>query len=280
MYFFRSFMCIFRCNMISARHQWRRVCSLRCRCWFYTNHPFSEENFCHIVCVPWLVNTWIFRASGMIFSPPYPLFLLPVFLTAALLDTNHIYCCFYTFRRTKNYDSGLVCDYDPFGKKWHLNRRLALRKPLDPSCLSLFSFFPFILHFYVLCRRLFTFAPCWFFFILMDPNGSPLQVINPVGGDYNSPRSGHRVARLIRVHIPSRTPRAWQPTCLPAWDPLGSPQTNLSFGPRAPRLKGPGQERIPGAESDWVIGGGVRRSDPRSYTRANKRTRTDMSHFR
>ena len=149
MYFFRSFMCIFRCNMISARHQWRRVCSLLSmtgvwavfRCWFYTNHPFSEENFCHIVCVPWLVNTWIFRASGMIFSPPYPLFLLPVFLTAALLDTNHIYCCFYTFRRTKNYDSGLVCDYDPFGKKWHLNRRLALRKPLDPSCLSIFSLF-------------------------------------------------------------------------------------------------------------------------------------------
>ena len=76
-YFFRSFMCSFRCNIISARNQWRRLCSLRlmtvvctvCRCWFYTNHPFSEENFCHIISVPWLCSEQvIFWASGMIFS--------------------------------------------------------------------------------------------------------------------------------------------------------------------------------------------------------------------
>ena len=37
---------------------------------------------------------------------------------------------------------------------------------------------------------------------LMDPNGSLLQVINPVRGDYNSQGLGHCVARSIPVQAP------------------------------------------------------------------------------
>ena len=112
--------------------------------------------FCSVT--KWTPDFW---ASGMIFLS-FLLFLLSAFLTGAPLDTNHIYCCFDTFRWTKIYFGRLFCDYDPFGRKWY-PRGWALRKPLDPSCLSLHSLFSIYIAFCVLFQQLFTFAPYWYF---------------------------------------------------------------------------------------------------------------------
>ena len=65
---------------------------------------------------------------------------------------------------------------------------------MNPSCFSLFGpFSPFMLHFVccfdncLLLTHNCLLLPPVDVLILMDPNGSPLQVINPCQGDYRGP---------------------------------------------------------------------------------------------
>ena len=147
--------------------QWLVVCAV-CRCWFYTNHWFSWENFCHIVFACVIVNT-NFWASGMIFLSFSFMYVVRVFnwcsagyywiLVSTLKDEQRI--------TTDRLFSRLW----PFWEMWHLNRRLAFRKPLDPSCLSLFSlFFSVYLAFLCTVVTIVYFCPLlifWSWWILM-----------------------------------------------------------------------------------------------------------------
>ena len=133
-----------------------------------------------------------------------------------------------------------------FGKRFIRDRRLALRKPLNPSCYNLFSLFsPFVLHFvycYSNCLLLThncLLLPLVDVLILMDPNGLPLQVFKLVKEDYYGPRCDQRVARSIPCRHPARRTyglAAVLPTDLPGSQ--SSPQTNPQFWSTR-SLKGP-----------------------------------------
>ena len=157
-------------------------------------HPFKEEIS---VLDSIIVNMWIFEYQVWFFTY-IPLFYWPRFMTGASLDTNYRCCWFYTFRHSEIYQETIICSTILFWRTFHPNQRLALRKPLNPSCFSLYSsFFSFILHFvYCFYNCLLLTHNCLLLplvnvFVLMDPNGLPLQVINPVTGDYNSQRWDH-----------------------------------------------------------------------------------------
>ena len=115
----------------------------------------------------------------------------------------------------------------------------------------------------------------------MDSNGSPLQAINSVRGDYYRLRPGHE------QHIDTVQATSWKtyglaaylPTCLPAWDPFGSLQTNLSSGPGARRSRDQVRNESLGPNPTEYKGAEYLEADPISFTRANKETQTDMSHF-
>ena len=154
--------------MISAQHKWFEsvpsgqwlVCAQFAAAGFIPPSIFEGKFLPY--CSTMTGEHKNFLASGIIIFLSFSLIFVVRVLTGAPLDTNYIYCCFYTFRLTKNYDSQLVFTTKaPFGKKWHLNRRLALRNPLVPSCLSLFSLFLRLSCIYVLFRQLFNFAQCW-----------------------------------------------------------------------------------------------------------------------
>ena len=127
----------------------------------------------------------------------------------------------------------------PFWKKCYLNWRLALRKPVDPSCLSLFRLFLRLSCIFMCCVHDCLLLPLFDVLLLTDPNGSPLQVSNPDRGDYYGPWSGHPVA--VRYHC-RHLLGLLRLGSLPAYllkYPVGSPQTTLSSGRGARLLKGP-----------------------------------------
>ena len=154
------------------------VCAVCC-CWFSTTICF-RMNFCHFVFSCVTVNTLIILASGTIFSY-FPLFFLSAFLTGALLDTNHIFLVSTLFRWTMDYNNGFFLCYNPFWEKCYTKWRLALRKPLDPSYLSLFKFKSFLRLSctFMYCVDDCLLLPLFDITLLMGPNGLPLQVNNP-----------------------------------------------------------------------------------------------------
>ena len=111
----------------------------------------------------------------------------------------------------------------------------------------------------------------------MDPNGLPLQVINPVTGDYYGPRQDHD-STFDTVQAPSSeiySLAAILPTCPGARALRRQPTVPVH---RACQLMGPWQEQVLG----WtrlLRGGEACRNFFRSYEEPNKETRTEMSHF-
>ena len=246
------------------------VCTV-CRCWFSITIRFRRKFLpcCFFLWPSEHLDFFSIRYNLFLFS-----FSLLTFLAGAPLDTNHIYCCFYTFRRMTHYDNGLFLYYSPFREKCYPKWRLALRKPLDPSCLSLFSLFSVYLAFFMYCVDNCLLMPLFDTSLLMDPNDSPRQVINPwYRGDYYGPDWA-----TIPLQAPAQSTTAWQPTCLNAlrlyWR---LPRRPLSSSPGAWLLKGPGQEWRPGAEPNWG-----REVMPLDWSmklyKSEQVTRTDMSY--
>ena len=153
-----------------------------CRCLFFAILYWRNSA---ILSVPFMLQWthWIFWVPGIIFSY-ISLFLLSAFLTGAPLVTDHRSCWFCTFRRSEIYQKQFFSTVYLFGKRFIWDRRLALGKPLNPSGFSLFSpYSPFVLHFVHCCNNCFYLThnclllPPVHVLILMDPNGSPLQVL-------------------------------------------------------------------------------------------------------
>ena len=118
------------------------------------------------------LKTVIFCEYQVLFSLYVPLFLLSMFLTGALLVLIVKIVGSTLVRRLEFYWSGRLFFVQTFWESLHPNWRPALRKTLDPSCFSLFSLFSSYTAFFV---YLLPFIDIW---VLMDPNVSPLQVIN------------------------------------------------------------------------------------------------------
>ena len=169
--------------------------------------------------------------------------------------------------------------FDPSGRTLHPNQRLALRKPLNPSCYSLFSLFVQLNCILCIVSTTVYFCPllifwCWWILMVHPCRLSTLLRILPQSTTWPW------VASSIPCRHPAQTPTAWQPTCLPAWEPFGSPQRIAQFRSRSATAQGDqarndslGLNPTVYEEAEYV------EADPISYSRENKKTRTNMSHF-
>ena len=111
-----------------------------------------------------------------------------------------------------------------FRRTGYSNWRLALRKPLDQSCLSLFSLFLGL--YCILCAVLTIVYFCpllifWSWWILMVRH----CMLSTLSRRLPWSATKTRGSDSIQCTHPARTPTSWQPSCLPVWEAFGSPQT-------------------------------------------------------